>query len=375
MNLYQQKKTIYFENLDGLRFICFLLVFFFHSFHTEYNFIKSNYIYEFITDFIFENGNLGVNIFFVLSGFLITFLLILEKRNSGHINIKKFWIRRIFRIWPLFFFCIFFGFIVFPEVKSFFGESPNETANLIYYLSFINNFDIIKNGLPDSSVLGVLWSIAIEEQFYLIWPIILSFFSIKRYWIPFLIIIVINIIFRSFNHDYINLEFHTISCIGDMTVGAIGAWLVSNFSRFKFFITNLSKTKIYFLYIMFFVFYLFRKEISSISLIILIIERLLIACLIILIILEQNYSKNSFYKFSSFKTISNLGKITYGLYCLHFIGILIVITITDKLNINNNLWEVLILETCLALIISIFISKISYNYFEKPFLKIKAKFN
>ena len=104
------KKKIYFENLDGLRFFCFFSVFLYHSFHTENEIIKSSPIYKFVTEEIFKNGNLGVNFFFVLSGFLITYLLIAEKKLNGQIDLKKFWIRRILRIWPLFYFCVGFGF-------------------------------------------------------------------------------------------------------------------------------------------------------------------------------------------------------------------------------------------------------------------------
>jgi len=368
-------KKIFFKNLDGLRFLCFLSVFLFHSFHTNVEEIKSNEIYDFITNFVFKNGNLGVNVFFVLSGFLITYLLIIEKQKTGTINILRFWMRRILRIWPLFFFCVFFGFIIFPELKSYFGEISSESANIIYYLFFINNFDFINNGLPDCSVLGVLWSIAIEEQFYLIWPVILYFFPVKKFWMPFLIIFILNLVFRFFNHDYLNLEFHTLSCIGDMTMGAVGAWLIISFNTFKKLITNLSKQIIFLIYFAFIIFFLFRSKISEISLIILIFERLFISFLILLIILEQNYSKNSLFKLSKLKKISKLGKVTYGLYCLHFIGILIALKITDLFNLNNELWQVLILETSLALLISIIISKLSFFYYEKPFLKLKDKYN
>jgi len=93
-----QKKKIYFENLDGLRFLCFLSVFFFHSFHTEFDYIRNDSLYIFFKKDVFGNGSLGVNFFFVLSGFLITFLLIEEKALNGQINLKNFWIRRILRI-------------------------------------------------------------------------------------------------------------------------------------------------------------------------------------------------------------------------------------------------------------------------------------
>src|SRR5690349_4366985 len=119
-------KKIYFENLDGLRFFCFLFVFFFHSFHTEFDYIKSTDFYQHIKKDIFGNGNLGVNFFFVLSGFLITYLLIEEKELNSQIDIKKFWIRRILRIWPLFYLCVIIGFFIFPILKSAFGLQPNE---------------------------------------------------------------------------------------------------------------------------------------------------------------------------------------------------------------------------------------------------------
>src|SRR5215210_6286731 len=108
------KNKIFFENLDGLRFFCFLSVFLFHSFHTENPDISSSPVYRLFKHSLFGNGNLGVNFFFVLSGFLITYLLIEEKKLTGKIHIGNFWIRRILRIWPLYFACVLIGFVFFP---------------------------------------------------------------------------------------------------------------------------------------------------------------------------------------------------------------------------------------------------------------------
>ena len=90
---------------------------------------------------------------------------------------------------------------------------------------------------------------------------------------------------------------------------------------------------------------------------------------------KQNFSLNSLFKMSKFKLISNLGIISYGLYCLHFIGILITISITQKMGINNNLWEVLIFETILSLCLTIGISWLSYHFFEIHFLNLKNRFS
>ncbi len=373
IHIMKTKKRIYFENLDGLRFLCFLSVFLFHSFHTEYAYIKDSSIYNFVKKDLFGNGNLGVNFFFVLSGFLITYLLIEEKKLNGQIDIKKFWLRRILRIWPLFYFCVGFGFFVFPVLKTVFGQTPNETASILHYLTFTNNFDFINRGLPDASVLGVLWSVAIEEQFYLIWPIILYILPVKKYWIAFSLIIMSSLAFMFFNDSYLFHEFHTLSCIGDMAIGAFGAWLIIENTKFKKWIINLNKLAIFFIYLTFILIFLFRDEyLYSTSL--RLFQKPFIALVILLIILEQCFSINSVFKMSSFKRVSKLGIITYGLYCLHFIGILITTTVTKKMSINTELWQVLIIDTSMALAITMVISKISYNYFETPFLRLKEKF-
>jgi len=350
------------------------MVFFFHSFHSDFSYIKQEWLYQFVKYDVFGNGNLGVNVFFVLSGFLITYLLLIEKNKRGNVDFLKFYMRRALRIWPLFYFCVFFGFVIFPQLKLLFGQEPNETANIWYYLSFLNNFDFIENGLPDASILGVLWSIAVEEQFYLVWPIFIAFVPNKKLWIVFLLIILGTFIFRSIYNSPLIHEHHTFSCIGDMTIGAFAAWLMQ-FEAVKAWIANLSRKWIYSLYFLFALIFFFRSEIFFNHEWLKVIERSLIAVVIALIILEQCYAKHSFYKFSKFKTISKLGLITYGLYCLHFIGILVVTNLIKKFGFNTELWQVLLIDSSLSLILTIIISKISFKYFEKPFLRLKNKFS
>lgn len=368
----QESRTNYFENLDGLRFFCFLFVFLHHSFHTESSSILNTDLYIFVKKTLFVNGNLGVNFFFVLSGFLITYLLIKEKQVHSKINIQNFWVRRILRIWPLYYFCLFFGFIVFPFIKKLMGVPSNETATIFSYLTFTNNFEFIEKGLPDASMLGVLWSIAIEEQFYFVWPIILSLVSIKRYWLVFISVIFISLVFRFSNLNYMIHEHHTLSCIGDMAVGGFGAWLILTYGDTH--IRNIPQWLIICLYFLVCLVLVFRKDIYVFNTFFAVCERILLAVLFLCVILEQNYAKNSFFKCKNFKLISYLGTISYGLYCLHFIGILTVITLTKKFGLNQSLWQVIFLETISALFVTILISHFSYKYFESYFLRLKAKF-
>lgn len=368
------KKRIYFENLDGLRFFCFLAVFLFHSFHTDNPDIIANSAFNTIKQDIFGNGFLGVNFFFVLSGFLITYLLIEEKKLNGKINIPKFWVRRILRIWPLYFLCIFFGFVLFPLAKTLAGGAPQESANIWYYLTFINNFDYIHKGLPDAPGLGVLWSVAIEEQFYIVWPVILSFFTLRNYWVPFVVIILGSLIFRAQYDIPIFHEMHTLSCIGDMAIGAFGAWLFNLKPRFSNFIINMPRSLIVFFYVLLFAIFFFRDEVLLSTYYLRIFERAFISTVILIIILEQCFSNNSFYKMNTFRRLSRLGIITYGLYCLHFIVISAVAAVMKKLNMENHIWQVFIIQPILSLAITIIAAKLSFKYFENPFLKMKDRF-
>lgn len=371
-------KSVFFENLDGFRFLCFLSVFFYHSFHTEYDHLKETGLYQFVKFGVFANGNLGVNFFFVLSGFLITYLLISERDRRGRVSIPKFWMRRILRIWPLFYFCVFFGFIVFPFIKSAFGMTPMETADPIFYLTFLNNFDFISNGQPDSSVLGVLWSVAIEEQFYFFWPIALAILPVRAYPYFFSLLIGGTLIFRASHVGAMDngplFEMHTFSCIGDMTIGGMGAFLVLRNGLHKWF-AQLPRIIIIAFYVAFASVYFFREQLFFHGNAVHVIERSLIAVLILCLIMEQNYSRNSLFKLSRYPRISALGRVSYGLYCLHFIAILITTTLNSKLGFNTALWQVMILETTLALSLSILIATISYKYWETPFLLLKERFS
>ena len=120
---------------------------------------------------------------------------------------------------------------------------------------------------------------------------------------------------------------------------------------------------------------IFRDEILSQKNFFLgVVERPLIAIIILLIILEQCFSDKSLFKMSKFKLLTKWGTISYGLYSLHLVGILIVTTMTKKYSLNTELWQVFIIDTSFALALTIVISLISYNIYEKPFLKLKDKF-
>ena len=112
------------------------------------------------------NGDLGVNIFFVISGFLITGLLIREEERNGRIAIGHFYVRRAFRIWPAYYLLI--GVVA---VLAFASMVPTTRADLWSASLFLWNYT---GGSGDQWTLAHTWSLAVEEQFYLLWPLTLA---------------------------------------------------------------------------------------------------------------------------------------------------------------------------------------------------------
>lgn len=375
------KTRVFFPNLDGLRFISFFVVFLHHCYLSFFSYLEKSEPTAFaIQSFLFKYGTLGVNFFFVLSGFLITYLLIKEKEVTGTIHVGNFYVRRILRIWPLYFLILIIGFVVFPMLKKMGGEVPHESANPWYYLFLAGNFDYMHTWpvKPDAIILSVLWSVCVEEQFYLAWPVILKLVPVKAYKFIFGGIILLSLIFRSFytahtEADHAVRYFHTLSLIGDMALGALVAWLVYFPGKFKDFVTNLSKPAIAFIYIGALCTCLGKEYIFPYGVPV-IFERLVIGTFFAMIIAEQNFAVNSFFKMSKLRLVSKLGVYTYGLYCLHLLGMYITVRIVVKLGwAEGKLW-VAVVSALLALLLSIVISLASYHLFEKWFLKWKDKF-
>ncbi len=361
---------IHFPNLDALRTLAFLGVFFFHSFHTEYEYIHNDPIYQFVNG-LFTHGDLGVNFFFVLSGFLITYLLLDERKRNDRIDLRKFYMRRVLRIWPLYFFTVFFGFVVFPVLKHIFGQIPMESADLTLFLFFLSNFNNIWYGLPDASMLGVLWSVSIEEQYYLVWPVLLLFFRNRLFLLA--IPVLANVLFRYYFHtNGPVIQFHTFSVMSNLFVGSLLGAMVFGRAAFVHLISKISYALNAVVYIVFGTLIIFRDAMLAFP-VYNALDNLIFSLFFGWVILEQIYSKQSFFKVGSIAYLEKAGKYTYGLYCLHFIGILISTNLTKLLGLNQYLAVVLLVETALALVLSHVIAFLSYHYFERPFLRIKSR--
>jgi len=156
-------------SLDGLRAVSIALVVGYHAVNAATQ-IRVHRDYEGPWQHLL-NGGLGVSIFFVISGFLITHLLLREMRKSGTISLKDFYIRRTFRIWPAFFF--YLGIVVLLYWFHVIGIARRD---VVAAGTFVFNY-VPHVGNP---LVAHSWSLAVEEQFYLFWPIVLLLLGSRR---------------------------------------------------------------------------------------------------------------------------------------------------------------------------------------------------
>lgn len=144
----QYEASRYFAELDGLRAVSVLMVVMIH-----------------MGDALWAplHGNLGVIIFFVISGYLITTLLLREQRRDGKVSLRGFYLRRAFRIFPLYYLALA-GYSLL--VLAGFGTNPGDYGErLIYFLTYLNEF-------AGTGTFSHSWSLGIEEKFYLLWPLL-----------------------------------------------------------------------------------------------------------------------------------------------------------------------------------------------------------
>lgn len=120
-----------------------------------------------------HGGALGVMFFFLLSGYLITWRLLLQPVRD-RAGLGRFYLRRVLRTWPLYYVAVLMGFVIVPCLAMQLSVPFRETASPLRYALFLPNIDMLHHGAPVASPLTVLWSVGIEEQFYLLWPLVLA---------------------------------------------------------------------------------------------------------------------------------------------------------------------------------------------------------
>ena len=210
------------KELDGIRGIAILLVFAFHAFKRA-DYFTANPILHFITK-LTSIGWMGVDLFFVLSGFLITSILLQTKGEKGFF--KNFYARRILRIFPLYYVVLALTVYFMPVLEP---EANAQTlATLPIFLIYQQNWLLITGDFP-SLYLLVTWSLAIEEQFYLFWPLTVYFFEKKKLaWVSVgiitlssLIRIVAILLYEDAHNAHVFTYYSTVTRLDALAFGAL----------------------------------------------------------------------------------------------------------------------------------------------------------
>lgn len=318
---------------NSLRFTCFLLIFLNHAGQ------------------LFPYSYLAVEFFFSLSAFLLTLPAYEEIKKTGSFNRKNFFMRRTFRIWPLYFVFLFFGFLIVPLVLQSVGMSITLPPKKIYYFLFISNFYYE----PHHFAFQQLWSISVQEQFYLVF-LLLSFLLKKHTWSLVAALALISIAILQYSIWYpMNTHANTFYHLISFGTGIAAAKIASG-KPFSIKIT-LAGIGIFFLMSVLFMndpqLKMYRKIPFS-----------LVTGLAILLI----YQAQPFFKKAKafFVIPEQLGKYSYGFYI--FSGF--VISVFGHLNFTSNMF----LKISAELVTICLIAVASYYLIELPFIKLKDKF-
>jgi peptidoglycan/LPS O-acetylase OafA/YrhL len=350
----------YRPELDVLRFVAFLMVYLYHTIPDDSR--SPHWVLA-----LSNATGFGVQVFFVLSAYLITELLTREKRTTGRLNAKAFYARRILRIWPLYFFALGAGFLY----SRLHPTSAFSVHALIAYVLLVGNWYTTRHGYLISAIVP-LWSVNVEEQFYLVWPMLVRYLTRRALavvccvgWAGSQIAVICLCAHHAmfdpaiWPNSLVHLQYFALgagaslslngsapkirgSLRGLMIVCAFFLLFASDFvlnSDGAFGFTSVAHTYP---------------------------EMLLVGAAVTLILMGfLNWAV-----FNGWRGIRYLGKISYGLYVYHLPCLAVLWKLVSRFPKYNSPFAVF----ALGLPFTIGVAAISYRYFESPFLRMKERF-
>jgi peptidoglycan/LPS O-acetylase OafA/YrhL len=374
---------VFFPSLNGLRFIAAFVVVIHHLEQVKLFFGLPSVFFEW--HFIKLMGELGVTLFFTLSGFLITYLLLAEKERFGTVAVKEFYIRRVLRIWPLYYLIIGLGLFVLPHIPFFYIPELTEEVHykfgikvLFYGLLFPNVVGSLYRYIP---FIAQAWSIGVEEQFYLIWPWMVKWS--KRYLAVLIGIVIGLILITNVLYEFADLSsniseasmktkfitflyrFFVTLRISCMAIGGIGAYFLYNFNMtilrpiFKKWMQILIVLGVIAMVII-------GVEIPRVN-------HEFYSLFFIIIILNLAANPDSVFNMEN-KIMDYLGKISYSIYMWHGIAIIFGLHAARYFNPELNTWWANSIYYLVTFASTLAFSAASYEWFEMQFLRFKHLF-
>jgi peptidoglycan/LPS O-acetylase OafA/YrhL len=360
-------ERFYRPELDVLRFFAFLGVFIFHAAPRTMDFYNAAGTPPWLSNLlnsIFGAGAYGVDLFFALSAYLITSLLLRERAATGALDLRGFYVRRILRIWPL-----YLAFVAFAALATtVIPEQHLPVRYVVGYSLLAGNWTYVFYGLPASFAIP-LWTVSIEEQFYLAWPLALRKATIQTMAAIAVGLLVVANMWRiglaisgapveamEYNTFtrldpialgiLIALSSHKLSAVSRrgrvaLLCGGIASWIAA----YGFSVASVA------------------PKISTWQLAI---AHPLTALASVAILLSAMGSQHPLF---SNKPLLYLGKISYGLYVLHEFAHFCAARF-----IRASTPRTVIAQSVIGLALTILLAAVSYRWLESPFLRLKERF-
>jgi peptidoglycan/LPS O-acetylase OafA/YrhL len=362
-------QSFYRPELDVLRFAAFLGVFLYHAMPHDASAYEPAGPFAPWLAAIFRSGSFGVDLFFALSAYLITTLLLREKEIRGSLDVKSFYLRRILRIWPL-----YFSFVAFAILLHWLGfRTQSLTVPYIAgYAALAGNWVYAAYGLPHS-VAVPLWSLSIEEQFYLVWPLAVRTCSRRRMACVAIVLLIAGscctaaLMFLAGRTlpGYV-LEYNTFVRLDPIALGILLALLfadntpsISAIKRAGLFSLAAATWIIVSRYCEF-------KVRSPANVLDNMVGRPAIALATIAILIATLGARG----FLINRVTLYLGKISYGLYVIHAFGLLVAMKLLGQY--RGPVGSVVVAFA--GLFFTIVLAALSYRWLEAPFLSLKGRF-
>lgn len=362
--------------LPGLNALRFFAAFFVVVSHGHIALVKLG-VSEVSPYAFFNRGGDAVEFFFTLSGFLITWLLISEISNTGTVSVQKFYLRRVFRIWPLYFLVVGAGFIllgiIYPRLYGHSFFSFTWWKGLLLFICFLPNY-MAKNFAV--GLLNPLWSIGVEEQFYLFWAPFIK--RLRKFLFPaiiaFLLVSLIAyavVYFRMVNIPENWSNFLLTQKFYAMAIGSLFGYILF-FKMTDYENTFLARSWFQALLASFLLwYYLFSRSVDTGW------PGRVFLCLLYGLLMLNVSSVSKKILHLDHPLLSYLGSISYGIYMYHMLVDYFLRSLSPRiigLRLFSQWQFALIYQLCL-IVLTVIVSAVSYRYYERFFLLIKNRYS
>lgn len=351
----------YYPALDGLRGLAILLVVVYHNF----GFIN-----------VFTFGWLGVDLFFVLSGFLITDILL---NSLGQKNfLRNFFARRMLRIFPLYYLCLVLFLLVVPKLVSSFDVGYYQ-ENQVWIWTYLQNWLYVFNNPNPNNVLNHLWSLAVEEQFYLLWPFAILLLRKPKYLLIFITILLVAVLglriwaWKNQVADFAYFNLYTFTRIDGICIGCMVALLLKIDPGF---LKRYTAAIVTFFALLNFAFFFVNRSYDFGFPYLALAGYTTFAVVFGLLVNEAVTGSTRLINFLFTNPLLKFfGKISYAFYIFHWpLYILISPWLEDTLALYVPLSSLQFSVSFVATLAAIFLSWLSFYFYERPFLRLKSRF-